>query len=307
MENNIKYEFLKSQLLHVQDIKDSEKTKLSLVYYKLSESTCILRECKNRDLSSVYEVLKKTRHPNMAVVYDYVYADGNTYIIEEKINGQSIEKIMEEKSTFSEDETAKIIISICDALEGLHSENPPVIHNDINPSNIMVCDDGRIKLIDFDISRTYKKGNNQNTVLFGTESFASPEHFGYGQSEPRTDIYCLGVTMHKMLTGEVLSNEHRMTYDGNLKNIIKKCLQFDPKDRYASVAVLRKDLEFFLARKKRAREMLLSIAVIIISCIITLSVLMDFDSDDNYAEAEQSDVIRQEQTTDETFEHRPEL
>ena len=86
---------------------------------------------------------------------------------------------------------------------------PPVIHNDINTSNIMICDDNRVKLFDFDISRTYKKEASKNTELFGTEEYASPEHYGYGQSEPRTDIYSLGVTMHRMLCGEYLSGNRK--------------------------------------------------------------------------------------------------
>ena len=101
---------------------------------------------------------------------------------------------------------------------------PKIIRNDINPTNIKIRPDGTVKLFDFDISRLYKKGQSQNTVLFGTEEFAAPEHYGYGQSEPRTDIYCLGVTMHKMLTGKVLSSEHQSTYTGKLKKIINKCL-----------------------------------------------------------------------------------
>ena len=158
---------------------------------------------------------------------------------------------MDAGRTLTEKETARIIIAVCNALEDLHREEPPVVHNDINPSNIMLREDGSVKLFDFDISRLYKKGAGQNTTLFGTEEYAAPEHYGYGQSEPRTDIYCLGATMHKMLTGAILSAEHRITYRGKLKPILEKCLQFDPEKRYASVQALRKDLERFISGKKR--------------------------------------------------------
>lgn len=269
MDNRLKYQFLMSQLTHIRDIKETEKTKLSLVFYEGSQSACVLRICKGRDLSAVCDGLRKIKNPNAVFVYDYVYNNGDTYILEENISGSSVEQLLDEKGVLSEKETAGIIMQVCNALESLHREDPPVVHNDINPSNIMVREDGTVKLFDFDISRLYKKGAGQNTVLFGTEEYASPEHYGYGQSEPRTDIYCLGATMHKMLTGEVLSPEHRITYRGRLKPILEKCLQFDPRNRYASVGALRKELERFLAGKKRVFPWLfLSVGVVALAVVL---------------------------------------
>lgn len=251
MDSSVKYQFLMSQLKPLQEIRDTEKTKLSIVFYEQTQSACLLRVCKNRDLSAVCESLRKVRNPNAAVVYDYVFYEGDTYILEENLNGKTVQEHIDMGQMFSEKETARIVVGICGALEDLHQEAPPVVHNDINPSNIMLREDGSVKLFDFDISRLYKQGAGQNTTLFGTEEYASPEHYGYGQSEPRTDIYCLGVTMHKMLTGESLSTDHRITYRGKMKPILEKCLQFDPKDRYATAQALRKDLEQFLVGKKR--------------------------------------------------------
>lgn len=251
MDSSVKYQFLMSQLKPLREIKDTEKTKLSIVFYEQMQSACVLRVCKNRDLSSVCESLRKVRNPNAAVVYDYVFYEGDTYILEENLNGKTVQEYVGQGQIFTEKETARIIIEVCKALEELHREDPPVVHNDINPSNIMLREDGSVKLFDFDISRLYKQGAGQNTTLFGTEEYASPEHYGYGQSEPRTDIYCLGVTMHKMLTGESLSADHRITYQGKLKPILEKCLQFDPQNRYATAQALRKELELFLAGKKR--------------------------------------------------------
>lgn len=252
MDNSMKYQFLMSQLKPLQEIKDTEKTKLSIVFYEQIQSACVLRVCKNRDLSSVCESLRKLRNPNAAVVYDYVYLDGNTYILEENLTGKTIQEYLDEGREFSEKEAAQIAVAVCKALEELHEENPPVVHNDINPSNIMLREDGGIKLFDFDISRLYKQGADQNTMLFGTEEYAAPEHYGYGQSEPRTDIYCLGATLHKMLTGKVLSPEHRITYKGGLQKVLEQCLQFDPENRYATAKALRKDLERFLSGKRKS-------------------------------------------------------
>ena len=124
MDNSIKYQFLMSQLTHIQDIADTEKTKLSLVLYAGDQSTCILRECKGRDLSAVCEALRKIRNPNAVVVYDYVYQNGNTYILEENLNGKTVQAYLEEEKIFSEKETAQIVIAVCNALEELHGETP---------------------------------------------------------------------------------------------------------------------------------------------------------------------------------------
>lgn len=292
MEHSNKYNLLMSQLRHIKDIKETEKTKISVVYHEIRETTCILRICKNRDLSDLCRALMTVRNPNMAVVYDYAYENGDTYICEEQIDGTTVEELMKNNGLFSEKETAKIVIEVCKALESIHSLKPPVVHNDITVSNIMIREDGSVKLFDFDISRVYKKGQRQNTVLFGTESVAAPEHYGYGQSEPRTDIYCLGATMHKMLTGAGLDDEHRVTYNGRLKSILEKCTEYDPSNRYESATELIKVLETFLKRKKiiLARVIGGICVVAVIALVLFLNQLIGNDADSNGGRGNESFV-----------------
>ena len=78
-----------------------------------------------------------------------------------------------------------------------------LIHRDIKPGNVMLRSDGSVKLIDFDTVRSYKDTKNQDTVLLGTKEYASPEHYGYGQTGITSDIYSVGVMMHEMLTGKI--------------------------------------------------------------------------------------------------------
>lgn len=246
---DIEYEFFMSQIKHIRDIEENSKTKISLVFYEGIQGPCVLKMCKNRDLSKVYQVLTQIRHPNVAIVYDYLYADGNTYVIEEFVVGKTLQELLYEKGVFTEKETIRIISSVCQGLEVFHSYKPPIIHNDIKTSSIMVREDGSVKLMDFDITRIYREGAAKNTRLFGTEEYASPEHYGFGQSEPSTDIYSLGVTMHEMLTGKGLTNEHKMIYHGKLSKIIRKCIEVDRTKRYQSARQLRRDLEKFQKRK----------------------------------------------------------
>lgn len=243
MQNGIEYEFFMSRFQHLRDIKENDKIKISLVFYEGIGSACVLKICKKRDLSEVCRRLAEVRHPNVAVVYDWFFDGKDTYILEEFLHGTTLGQQLEQGEVFAEKETVKIISEVCNGLEVLHGQKPPVVHNDITTSNIMICEDQTIKLFDFDISRTYKDGADKNTRLFGTEEYAAPEHYGYGQSEPRTDIYSLGVVMHEMLTGKPLATDHKMIYKGKLKKIIGKCIEISPKNRYDSARQLRMALE----------------------------------------------------------------
>lgn len=263
MSNN-RYDFLMSQIQYLRDIKESEKIKISLVFYEGRQSPCILKVCKDRDLRDVCRALMEVQHPNIAVIYDFAYANNNTYIVEEFVTGKTIQELLEEKGTFSAKETAKIMVEVCKGLEVLHKHKPSIIHNDIKTSNIMIREDGSVKLFDFDISRIYKKGADKNTRLFGTEEYASPEHYGFGQSEPCSDIYSLGVTMHEMLTGKGLTNEHKMAYRGKLAHIIRRCIEVDRKKRYSSAKQLKRELKKYLNKKRY----IIPISIIIILLIL---------------------------------------
>ncbi len=277
--SNFQYDFFMSQIEFIRDIKENEKIKISLVMYEGVRGPCIFKVCKNRDLSDVCEGLKTIRHPNVAIVYDYLYADNNTYIIEEYIEGLTIKELIVQNGCFSEKETVRIMCQICDGLEVLHRRKSPIVHNDINPSNIIIRNDNIVKIFDFDISRTYKEGVSKNTLLFGTEEYAAPEHYGYKQSEPRTDIYSLGVTMHEMLTGEQLDCQHKIIYKGKLRKIIKKCTEVDLKNRFSSVADLKKALKKNLA--SRFKKVLVSVTVLWFLLLIVglLSVIVELENE----------------------------
>jgi len=248
--SDIKYDFFMSQISPIRDIKEDEKVKISVVFYEAMQAPCVLKVCKNRDMTEMYQKLIHIRQPNIVTVYDVIYANQNTYVIEEFVGGRTLHELLGEHGNFNEKETAKMIIDVCSGLEVLHGCQPPIIHNDIKTSNIMVREDGTMKLIDFDIARTYKEGAAKNTKLMGTEEYAAPEHFGFGQSEPCTDVYSLGVTMHELLTGCGLTNERKMMYRGSLQKIVKCCIEVDREKRYSSAKQLKKELERFLKKKK---------------------------------------------------------
>ncbi|MGN0154901.1 MAG: serine/threonine protein kinase [Lachnospiraceae bacterium] len=188
----------------------------------------------------VYERLMEGKFANIPEIIMCVEEDDKLVVIEEYIHGASLERILEKDGILSEQRVLQIMLSLCDILDNLHRSSPPIIHRDIKPSNIMISSDGVVKLIDFNAAKEFSYGHEEDTRLMGTKKFAAPEQYGFGQSDPRTDIYALGITMHYLLT---------MTYPGENElsgifgNIIKKCIALDKNERYQTVSSLKVDLQ----------------------------------------------------------------
>ena len=89
---------------------------------------------------------------------------------------------------------------LCDVLGYLHRQSPPVIFRDLKPANVMLTPSGQLKLIDFGIARFFKAGQAGDTLVMGTPGYAAPEQHGTGQTDARSDVYSLGVVLHRMLT-----------------------------------------------------------------------------------------------------------
>ena len=188
----------------------------------------------------VYAQLKEKQFDNIPKVIECVEEENRLIVIEEYIHGKTLETVMEEHGVLSEENAAFVIRSLCDILHKLHGNLPPIIHRDIKPSNIIFSSDGVVKLIDFNAARELRAEQNEDTRLMGTRRFAAPEQYGFGQSDPRTDIYALGITFYYMLTGDYPDSGK---YIGKYYDIITKCIQLTKEDRYPSVDELRKAIQ----------------------------------------------------------------
>ncbi len=182
----------------------------------------------------VYEALQQGHFNGIPVIQELIETDDALILIEEYISGQTIEEILQHR-IFSEDEAVRTMTDLCRILRPLHMHIPQIIHRDIKASNVMISDQGQVFLIDFDASKFYDPSKSRDTVLIGTENYAAPEQYGFGQSDSRTDIYACGVLICKMLTGKTLGESQ---YDGPLAGIIRLCTQMDPDDRFKTVDAL---------------------------------------------------------------------
>lgn len=149
------------------------------------------------------EILARLRHPGIPRVTDLFTEDNTDYLVEEFIHGRTLESVLDERKRLTEYEGTRLGVELLAILGYLHDNG--IIYRDLKPGNIMIASGGdgggRLVLIDFGIARLYTPGKGADTVVVGTPGFASPEHYGRGQTDARSDIYSLGATMYQVLTG----------------------------------------------------------------------------------------------------------
>jgi len=242
------------------------------------------------------DILKKLNHPNLPSIIDVIDTDESFIIIMDYIQGNSLNKALEEFGAQSQENVIIWAKQLCDVLNYLHTRTPAIIYRDMKPANVMLKPDGNVTLIDFGTAREYKEKNLADTTCLGTVGYAAPEQFGgMGQTDARTDIYCLGATLYHLVTGmnpceppyEIKPiRDINPSLSAGLEKIILKCTQRDPNDRYQSAAELMFALEHYLEEdedfKKRQKKKL---GTFIAMCC--LSVAFGITSIWGYTSAEQ--------------------
>ena len=210
-------------------------------------------------------------HPNIVSVYDVGEEDGKNYIVMEYIKGKTLKDIIKIYGHLDTKETVETAISIGEALEDAHKNG--IVHRDIKPHNIMVTDDGRVKVTDFGIARaTSSVTMTNNGGVLGSAHYLSPEQARGGLVDKRSDIYSLGVVMYEMATGKVpfdgdspisvaimhIQEEAPNPRDLNpdipreLEYIIVKAMKKEPIDRYQDIKAMLADLKSYKATGKLA-------------------------------------------------------
>src|SRR6476660_4028428 len=149
------------------------------------------------------QILSDLRHPNLPSVTDFFTEGGRPYLIMDLIPGESLEKKLERLhgQPMNEEEALQYGIQMCEVLQFLHTQNPPIIFRDVKPANIMIMPNSQVKLIDFGIPPTYKEGKRRDTMSMGPAAYAPFEQFGKGQTDARSDVYSLAATLDHLLTG----------------------------------------------------------------------------------------------------------
>ena len=198
-------------------------------------------------LRGEYELLLQLKHPQLPHPLAYMERDGREYLLREYIDGVSLAELVEASGPLDARRTAGIAASLCRVLEALHSAEPPVIHRDIKPGNVVLDKSGRCCLIDLGTARRHSPDKAGDTVFIGTEATAPPEQFGFRQTDVRSDIYGAGMLLRFLSTGS-LEPIPRSAAPGWLRRIERRCTAFDPARRYSSAAKLMRALKLGAAR-----------------------------------------------------------
>lgn len=212
---------------------------------------------KIQSLITEANLMKQLDHPTLPRIVDIIESKDVIYVIMDYIEGEPLSRILREEGAQPQKQVIQWAKQLCEVLNYLHTRKPPIVYRDMKPSNVMLKPDGTVKLIDFGIAREYKETSIEDTTSLGTRGYAAPEQFGgQGQTDARTDIYCLGATLYHLVTGKNPSEppyemrpirDWKPSLSGGLENIILKCTQPNPEDRYQSCAELMYDLNHYEA------------------------------------------------------------
>jgi Protein kinase domain len=203
----------------------------------------------NRETS----LLARLHHKHLPAMYDHFTDPGHWYVVMDFIDGVTLEEYLAKRrgKHLSLKEVQKVGLVLCEVLDYLHKQSPPIIFRDVKPTNIMRTKIGQYFLIDFGIARQYTVGKSRDTGPLGSPGFAPPEQYGRAQTDARSDIYSLGATLQTLLTGQDpldLANNKRAQRRMNkaperLKTLLSQMLQQDAERRPATILEVKYHLE----------------------------------------------------------------
>jgi tetratricopeptide (TPR) repeat protein len=192
-------------------------------------------------------------HPNIVIVYDAGKQGNDYYIAMELIQGKTLKDVLHDKGRFKPEESLKLSEQLVRALVYAHGNN--LIHRDIKPGNIMITDDGTVKLMDFGLAKIIRDTTQTATKVIGTPYYMSPEQIKGEKISFETDIYSFGVVLYEMITGRPPFEKGDIYYhhlhtqppspqsvvpeiSERLSSIVLKCLQKEPERRFPSTSEL---------------------------------------------------------------------
>lgn len=244
----------------IEPISKKENVSVYLVSSSDHNTPVILKRIQGGSFS-IFQQIKNIKNEYLPEIYDLDQEDDTLLVLEEYIDGVTLADYVKEQNP-AFDEIMDIFGQICEGIATLHNQTPPLIHRDIKPSNILITGEKKPVIIDFNATRSYKEDSEKDTISLGTMEYAPPEQFGFTQTDTRSDVYAMGITMHKLLS--------ELGYGEEASKIIAKATMFEPGMRYASMELLRKDINKCKLSKNKPKKLLIALGFVCIVSILGL-------------------------------------
>ncbi len=244
-----------SSVYKARDMRFPSVTKLCAIKEMLiSTNDPQLRDLTIKSFEREAGMLAMLDHPSIPDISDYFTEQNRSYLVLELIRGKDLDDWLKDETEKIDQETAiDWALQVCDALEYLHTQKPqPIVFRDMKPSNIMLDQHKRIRLIDFGIAKLFEAEQHKGTMI-GTEGYSPPEQYR-GIATPAGDVYALGATLHHLLTQQDPRLEPPFTFAERpirsvnpqvspaLEALVNRCLAYNPKERYTDATALKEAL-----------------------------------------------------------------
>lgn len=244
-----------------KDIVDNKIVAIKILKTEFSDNEEFLSRFRNES-----KAISLLSHPNIVKIYDVGFSENLQYIIMEYIDGITLKEYIEKEKALNWKDAVHFMIQILRALQHAHENG--IVHRDIKPQNIMMLDDGTIKVMDFGIAKFSREtGKTATDQAIGSVHYISPEQAKGEATDEKSDIYSVGVMLYEMLTGQKpFDSDNSVSIavmnindipkrpravnpnvPAGLEEIILKAMEKNPLDRYQSASEMIKDIERFKA------------------------------------------------------------
>ncbi len=205
-----------------------------------------------REIRREMELLKALKHPGLPDIYDYFEEDAHGFLVMEYVEGVTLKEYLEQQGKPELTQAVSWMAEILDILGYLHEQHPAVVYRDLKPENLIIQEDGHLKLIDLGGAFFRCHNQSEDRVSVGTPGYSAPELWNGIHADVACDIFSFGAVSHELLTGvnplkppyerrPVRQYDRRIPV--GLEYMVRKCTRENTKERYASVQEVQKAME----------------------------------------------------------------
>ncbi len=205
-----------------------------------------------REIRREMELLKALKHPGLPDIYDYFEEDEHGFLVMEYVEGVTLKEYLEQHGRPELAQALEWMKELLEIFVYLHEQHPAVVYRDLKPVNLIIQEDGHLKLIDLGGAFCRCHNQSEERVSIGTPGYSAPEQWNGMQADVACDIFSFGAVAHELLTGvnplkPPYERRPVRQYDRRIpvsyEQMIGKCVREHPKDRYASMQEVQKALE----------------------------------------------------------------